>query len=98
MINGILAGLSGALVLFDVVLSGYRMHKGGLEVELNPLVRKACAKFGIVHGLMLTAGLPWAVVLTTAYCLGWTTLLGILFGMRFMFGLEQFSTLKIPKP
>lgn len=93
----ILAGLSGLLVIGDFFLSAHRMKTQGLDCELNPIVRKSCQNRGIYTGLLVTTLFPWAVVLGVCAELKMQTFLGVLFGMRLMFGLQQFSTLKIPK-
>jgi hypothetical protein len=83
-------------VLGDFFLSAYRMRTLGLDCELNPIVRKSCQKRGIYTGLAGTTLFPWACALAVAAAFKADILLAILLGMRLMFGLEQFSTLKIP--
>lgn len=86
-----------SLVAFDAVFTMRRMKKFGLAVELNSLVKNACALLGIEFGLFATILAPASalslLLLWTHFQVGFA----LLIGFRARLSYIQIQSLKFEK-
>ena len=92
-----LAILFFVLVAFDAVFSIRRMKLFGLNVELNSLVKNACALLGIEAGVFLTMLIPAAALTLLLYKTHFQVGFALLVGFRARLSYIQIQSLKFEK-
>jgi hypothetical protein len=91
---GILISLYALAVMVDGIVTDYRIHRHGLRVEMNPVIRGAVRAFGTVVGLALGIAVPAIGLAYLASKLG-ITVLSFLTGMRVMWMWKQLMALRV---
>lgn len=91
---GILIALYALAVMVDGMVTDYRIHRHGLRVEMNSVIRGAVRVFGTVVGLALGIAVPAAGLAYLACKLGVATM-AFLTGMRVMWMWKQLMALRV---
>ena len=92
-----LAAIFFGLVVFDATFTRRRMRLFGLNVELNSLIKNACALLGIELGIFCTMLLPAAALTLLMYRTHFQVGLALLIGFRARLSYIQLASLKFEK-
>jgi hypothetical protein len=97
MTSWILAGLVFLGVLLDGALSLKRLKARGVDAERNPLIRKACEKFGLLPGMLLGLVAPWVVMLILLAAFHCDRVISFWLGVRTLWAVFQIDSMRNPQ-
>jgi hypothetical protein len=84
------------LAFYDAKLTESRMVQHGIEVELNPLIKRFCRRIGIKWGVYLGIGVPTLLYAVLGFY--WPLLLAFVVGTRFTLYLFQKRSQEMESP